>query len=358
MSAKVYIFLLITVVVILPACAPTGAVPQMTTDIVSGGDELDGYVEFVDSLRAAGASVEPQGELHQPFFQVDGRLLQVSGIEVQVFEFDDQAARQQATQLISEDGTSIGPTMLTWVGQPNFWARGRLIVLYVGQDQAIIDLLNEVLGDPLTKSANAAGDKAPSPSDVFPTAVQAAIDNLADSQTISRENIDVIEYEDYNWPTSCLGLAEPGEMCLQVITPGWRIELQAGGQTYTYHTDKSGNTIRRAMTPVQIETPLTGQQPTGDRSQAVESAIQRLGQELGLDPEQIEVVSVLETTWSDSCLGLGGPQESCLQIMTPGWQVILSAQGKQYELHTDEDGNSVRLQSFALEQLPTAKPNN
>lgn len=211
-------------------------------------------------------------------------------------------------------------------------------------------------GEPLTKPANAAGVKTSSPGENFPAAVESAIDHLADAQTVSREGIEVIKYEEDSWPTSCLGLAEPGEMCLQAITPGWRIELRANGETFIYHTNKSGNSVRRAMASVQVETPLSDPQPKGDRAQPVQAAIQMLSQELDLDPEQIEIVSMLPTTWTDSCLGLGGPQESCLQIMTPGWQVILSAQGKQYELHTDEDGNSVRLQPFPLEQLPTAKP--
>ncbi|HEX6303682.1 MAG TPA: hypothetical protein VFZ76_05785 [Anaerolineales bacterium] len=357
MFGKFYFYLAIITAAILSACAPTGAAPQTPTEVVSAQDEIGGYAEFVDSLRAAGASVEPEGNLDQPFFQVDGRLLQINGTDVQVFEFADQAARQQAQQLISEDGTSVGPTMLTWVGQPNFWARGRLIVLYVGQDQAIIDLLNQVLGDPLTKPTNAAAGETPLPVGDFPAAVLATIDHLADTQNVSRENIAVIEYEEQNWPTSCLGLGEPGEMCLQAITPGWRIELRANGQTYIYHTNKSGNSIRRAVTPIQVETPLTDLQPGSEPPQAVQSAIQRLSQELDIDPGQIEVVSALQTTWSDSCLGLGGPDELCLQVMTPGWQVILSAQGKQYALHTDEDGSSVRLQRFPLEQLPTSKPN-
>lgn len=357
MAGKYFALLFIITALILSACAPTSATQITPTDIVPPGDEIGTHDEFVDALRAVGASVEPQGDVHQPFFQVSGSVLQVNGVDVQVFEFADQASRQQASQMISGDGTSIGPNMVTWVDQPNFWARGRLIVLYVGQDQAIINLLTGVLGEPLTQLGDVAGDKGPAQEDVLPTAVQAAVDNLAENQAVDRENIEVVDFEDANWPTSCLGLAESGEMCLQVITPGWRIELQVNGQTYIYHTDKSGNSIRRAMSPEQIETPLTDLQPGGDRPRAVESAIQKLSQELNLDPQEIEVVSALQTTWSDSCLGLGGPDELCMQVITPGWQVILSAEGVQYELHTDQDGSSVRLKRFPVEQLPASKPN-
>jgi hypothetical protein len=52
--------------------------------------------------------------------------------------------------MVSPDGSSIGTSMVTWVDQPNFWARDRLIVLYVGKDAGTIDLLSEVLGEPIT----------------------------------------------------------------------------------------------------------------------------------------------------------------------------------------------------------------
>ena len=43
--------------------------------------------------------------------------------------------------------------MITWVDQPNFWAEGRVIVLYVGQDANIINLLTSVLGDPIAQGS-------------------------------------------------------------------------------------------------------------------------------------------------------------------------------------------------------------
>ena len=42
--------------------------------------------------------------------------------------------------------------MVTWVDTQHFWADGRLIVLYVGNDAQVIELLRGALGDPLTPS--------------------------------------------------------------------------------------------------------------------------------------------------------------------------------------------------------------
>ena len=118
----------------------------------SHGNEIGGYVEVVDKLRGAGATVEPGGTVEQPFFEVSGHMIKVDGADVQVFEFSDEAARQSISSLITPEGQPNPTTMVTWVDQPNFWAKGRVIILYLGKDQTVIDLLSQVLGDPITTS--------------------------------------------------------------------------------------------------------------------------------------------------------------------------------------------------------------
>lgn len=122
-----------------------------TPEAVSHGNEIGGYVELVDALRAAGATVEATEEVEQAFFSMKGQKIKVNDAEIQVFEYSDETARKADSDQISPDGTNIGTSMITWVNQPNFWAKGRIIVLYVGKDAATIDLLSGSLGDPITK---------------------------------------------------------------------------------------------------------------------------------------------------------------------------------------------------------------
>ena len=121
-----------------------------TTEAVSHGNEIGGYVELVDALRAAGATVEPAEEVEQVFFSVKGQKIKVNDAEIQVFEYSDEASRKADSDQISPDGTNIGTSMITWVDQPNFWAKGRVIVLYIGKEAATIDLLTGVMGKPIT----------------------------------------------------------------------------------------------------------------------------------------------------------------------------------------------------------------
>lgn len=103
------------------------------------------YLSLLDSLRTAGAMVEPVGELSQPFFSVEVRLITVNGADVQVLEYDDVKDAEEQVAHISPDGEWVGDTHVNWVDVPHFFTRGRLIVLYVGDESVIIKLLVAIL---------------------------------------------------------------------------------------------------------------------------------------------------------------------------------------------------------------------
>ncbi len=65
--------------------------------------------------------------------------------------------------------------------------------------------------------------------------------DLAKKLGIDVSKIIVVSIEAVEWPDGCLGVAQKGVYCTQVITPGFRIILQASGQTYEYHTNQSGS---------------------------------------------------------------------------------------------------------------------
>ncbi|MEW6567783.1 MAG: hypothetical protein AB1449_06380 [Chloroflexota bacterium] len=115
----------------------------------AGGGEVVGYAELVEALRGAGVCVEPADQVEQDFLGPTGQVIRVNRADVQVFEYPDEATREAESSQIPSDGSSVGTTMITWVDQPNFWVRGRVIVLYVGHDSTVIDLLTGALGEPV-----------------------------------------------------------------------------------------------------------------------------------------------------------------------------------------------------------------
>ncbi len=113
---------------------------------VSHGGSITDYVSLIDNLRQAGATVEPAEEVAQPFFSASGRVIVVNGGDVQVFEYADAAAAEAEAALVSPSGSPIGTFMPSWIAPPHFYKAGKLIVLYVGDSEAVTDVLESVLG--------------------------------------------------------------------------------------------------------------------------------------------------------------------------------------------------------------------
>jgi hypothetical protein len=70
-------------------------------------------------------------------------------------------------------------------------------------------------------------------------AVENARKDLAKRLKIDASNVKERSVEDADFPDMSLGAAEDGEMSGQMITPGWRIRLEADGKTYEYRADKN-----------------------------------------------------------------------------------------------------------------------
>jgi hypothetical protein len=82
--------------------------------------------------------------------------------------------------------------------------------------------------------------------------------------------------------------------------------------------------------------------PLDDYPRPVQAAVADLAERLNVEPVEVEVVEVQPLDWPDACLALARPDEACAQVITPGYRVLLSAEGRRYEYHTDLE-TAVRL---------------
>ncbi len=77
-----------------------------------------------------------------------------------------------------------------------------------------------------------------------PQPVKIAVTHLAEELGVPEGQVQVVAVEPVDWPDSSLGLAEPGQAYLTVITPGYRVRLSVGEETYVYHTDRRSRVVR------------------------------------------------------------------------------------------------------------------
>jgi hypothetical protein len=112
----------------------------------SHGGPVQDYVSLIDNLRKLGATVNPVGDVTQPFFSTKGNVIRVNGEEIQIFEYPSAAAAMAEVGKISPEGSTIGTSIVSWTANPHFFQKERLVVLYIGTNSGVTQLLTTALG--------------------------------------------------------------------------------------------------------------------------------------------------------------------------------------------------------------------
>lgn len=158
--------------------------------------------------------------------------------------------------------------------------------------------------------------------------------------------VTIKEAQAVEWPDGALGCPQPGMLYPQVITPGFLVVLETGGQTYRYHGDGSA-TMRLCETGNPTTIPQAphqgaaggggagGSAPSGgplavEIAAAKADLMQRVGT---LKADEIRVVSATTVEWRDGSLGCPQPGMMYTMALVPGYQVVLEAGGKTYDYH-------------------------
>lgn len=137
---------LLVLTLLTGACGGQAGAAGPEDDSITADGGVTDLASLTEALRAAGATIEPAEGVSQPFFSVPGEIMLVNGGFVQVYEYETAEAMGTEASQISEDGSTIGTSMVNWMEAPHFYRAGRMIVLYVGEDPAVLDLLEAVLG--------------------------------------------------------------------------------------------------------------------------------------------------------------------------------------------------------------------
>jgi hypothetical protein len=136
-----------------------------TTPSSLGGAADFSTADLQRELAALGHSVRViEGQLTSSLLGTNPTRLCVDAHEVQVYEYASEAERVTWSGGISPDGGSIAHgnsrAEVLWIAPPHFFARGKVIALYVGSDERLIADLATLLGPTLDPDApQAAGTR-------------------------------------------------------------------------------------------------------------------------------------------------------------------------------------------------------
>lgn len=119
-----------------------------------------GYAAVKAAIEANGGVVAESGQEPSGIFSHTYTTVLVNGETVQVYEFDSASAASAAAVTVSSDGTTITsgdtpPIAIDFLNQPHYFQQGEVIVVYTGDDDAVVSLLRDTLGEEF------AGDRSP-----------------------------------------------------------------------------------------------------------------------------------------------------------------------------------------------------
>ncbi|HYO44311.1 MAG TPA: hypothetical protein VES19_14030 [Candidatus Limnocylindrales bacterium] len=60
---------------------------------------------------------------------------------------------------------------------------------------------------------------------------------------VDPSEVTVVSADGVTWPNGAAGCPKPGMMYTDVLTPGYRIVLEAGGTTYDYRGSQKGGSV-------------------------------------------------------------------------------------------------------------------
>ena len=107
-----------------------------------------------------------------------------------------------------------------------------------------------------------------------------------------------------------------------------------------------------ADTASPTSVPAQGTPSATDQKAAQQAAIANLAKGLGIPAAQVTVDSMEAVVWPNGCMGVQRLGVMCTMNKVPGFRVILSAKGVQYEEHTNQDGSVIAPEQPA--QAPAA----
>lgn len=77
-----------------------------------------------------------------------------------------------------------------------------------------------------------------------------------------------------------------------------------------------------------------------------------LAERLDIPPGKLRVTEATRQTWSDACLGLPQPEEMCAQVLTEGWEIVVSDGDREWVYRSDLAGDVLRLADSVQDTLP------
>ena len=105
---------------------------------------------FNEELEQKGYKLN-EGETSITNLSVQSKNYTLNGEKITVYEYDTKDVSTLESDLgkINSDATTINGTKMEWVKAPHIYKKGRIVVVYDGNNESVLTTLKDLLGTPL-----------------------------------------------------------------------------------------------------------------------------------------------------------------------------------------------------------------
>ncbi len=138
------LFTLLTIPLLLSAC---GA--NLQGSVTPDGDVQEEQQQGEQPQENKPTLVEYQNGdwLALPGFSVAGKVMPMDGELIVVYEYDSDEAAEADQSNVSSDGQTVSSNAMAWAGPVHFFRHGRVMVVYVGSNEGLLEKLRADGGD-------------------------------------------------------------------------------------------------------------------------------------------------------------------------------------------------------------------
>ncbi len=111
--------------------------------------------QLVSSLRTKSLNVSISGETSPSangYFSVASTDLRVENDLLKVFEYGTAREMDADARFVSSEGQPNPRAGIGWISKPHFYKHGQIIVLYIGCNKEIVEVLDELLGPAIARA--------------------------------------------------------------------------------------------------------------------------------------------------------------------------------------------------------------
>ncbi len=157
---------------------------------------------------------------------------------------------------------------------------------------------------------------------------------VANELGVSVAALTLIEALEVTWPSAALGCPQPDMAYADVLVPGWQVTFEdAAGLRYRVHTGHDMQQFVICDPPVEDNAHVP--------AEVLGAAVRVVAERSGVAAGSVVQRFASQVEWPDSCLGCAAPGTACATVITPGYRLVLEADGRSYTVHTDATGRNL-----------------